>query len=685
MDTEQTETTAAATKPIELPEIGCLPKNLCLWPMAGAKNQLRFVNPDEGRLQSFWTALGLTDGSIIGNLGLTDQGDIQTRLDLMYYLVGHQQLRNFLYARPGLVTLIPDQHEEFLAAYTRPSNHIVYWEGIRELIRLCREHDKPMPAPLAALVAYLETSLPLADSERQMADGIMAEMANITEISGCAKIGCRRDSDGELSHHNLTVHDIMAFGRQSYSRALNSIHLQLPYWFDNKFDPRNWFGLRQFYRRRAKAQYERQKAKAWQAMVIDICGRGFSSIEMDLTTGLIDILQREPWNRLEIGKHQPTNIALRFSYGREGLSIAIISFTDSDSHLPAKDTMKSPGAHGIEGFSPMQHAKWLNAATRVQLWQNQLQEATSMALMIMASRPKLTKENLQTIFAPVTVPSPRTDQDYRWFALSNLFESERFAAAYRALSAHRQSLTAHYSTLCRVAFIAEKLCVKAKALRAEVCQVELTDNEHPMVEFDQIAPIHLLTEMTADKIALIGGLPSINGQLVGLTGYHGGGKTTASVTVVHDIFAVQSGIPPLGRGVWRQNVKTDIGLVTVDRGRGSTCERLLEKMTGILTIVSSAKRANVFLVVDELGTGTQEDDGLGLGFDFLEALSLNQISTLFCTQIQGLARKAQEQLGATCFQVQPDYQIVPGIGNGGMRALRKRSGFDRALAKLHGG
>ena len=181
------------------------------------------------------------------------------------------------------------------------------------------------------------------------------------------------------------------------------------------------------------------------------------------------------------------------------------------------------------------------------------------------------------------------------------------------------------------------------------------------------------------EIVPVRGLPSINGQMIGFTGSHGGGKTVTSETIVECIFLAQSGLPVFGKG-FRLNPKELLGIVFIERGEGSTAQLLLQKSVNILKAIRQTDSSKIVLIFDELGTGTQEAAGLKLGQDLLRSLAGRNISVIFSTHITALAEFAQEELGVECLQFTKDHRILPGIGTGEMEVLRKDTGFDQLLS-----
>ena len=117
------------------------------------------------------------------------------------------------------------------------------------------------------------------------------------------------------------------------------------------------------------------------------------------------------------------------------------------------------------------------------------------------------------------------------------------------------------------------------------------------------------------------------------------------------------------------NVKTRIGMSFLERGGGSTLQLLLRKSKEILKSLDGTGQNGTLLVVDEVGTGTQELDGLAFGELFLAKLAKSGCSVIFSTQITNLAKYAERNLNAECFTFDLSHRISPGIGSGGIETL----------------
>ena len=278
---------------------------------------------------------------------------------------------------------------------------------------------------------------------------------------------------------------------------------------------------------------------------------------------------------------------------------------------------------------------------------------------------------------PFFVDSPETDREHRWFAVSNLYQGSMLRPVYLAVLQHREFFNKSVEELKKMAFLANNLSQKAQEIDSPLCWPEFILDGQGMVAFEEVYPLHLLKKVA--KPVAIRKLSDLNGQMVVFTGKHGGGKTVTSLAIAENIFLAQSGLPVFGRG-FRLNPKKILGLVFIERGDGSTAEMLVKKIVNIMQGIRKEEGSKIVLVFDELGAGTQEVSGLTLGRDLLTKLSERSgISIVFNTQITSLAEFAQSKLGARCFQLDADHQVLPGIGPGGMDELRDRLGLNRLL------
>lgn len=213
----------------------------------------------------------------------------------------------------------------------------------------------------------------------------------------------------------------------------------------------------------------------------------------------------------------------------------------------------------------------------------------------------------------------------------------------------------------------------------------LAEDEH-LVKFDSLVPVHLIGQPVAERDPLsasdlrpIRDLSKLNGQIVFLTGHHAGGKTVTEESVAQAVWLAQCGLPVFGENV-SFNPKEVLAAVFIERGAGSTAELLLSKLTAVLDVVITSDPARTLVIVDELGTGTQEVDGDDLARQILAKLRSVGCSVLCSTQIQSLARHAESDLGALMFNVSRDNRTIePGIAAGDLSGLADHVGLSKYL------
>jgi hypothetical protein len=445
----------------------------------------------------------------------------------------------------------------------------------------------------------------------------------------------------------------------------------VPGWAYNDWDPRRWIGLGKLMeflvdRKRRQIRDEVNTSRTIKNMP--------QQVVEDILTNLAGKLRSEMPNTCLSG----LRCRVHFSYDNDGLKVYAYCVSP-----PRKKDDNSPKPH-LNPFGNLWEKGCYTKEQREAVtesankFRQHVLDFNAITRMVSEWHDKLGK--LPDIFiGPVKIDSPRTDAEFKWYAVSNLCESNALRTTYIALQKHRDFIQDIMVNLHDVCSLANQVDGAASRLKTGICRTEISGDS--MISFNgSIFPVQLLRTEDAKNIVPISQLPVINGQLIGFTGFHGGGKTETSLAVAVNMWLFQSGIPPLGTGTWKQDVKDTLALVFIDNiKKHSTCQRLISKMTDVFRQIEKTKPGKAVVVLDELGTGTQEDAGTQLGIDVLTALSKKEISTLFTTQIQGLATHAKDSLGAKCFKFDSKHKISEGIGDGGMQALRKQMGLDKYL------
>jgi DNA mismatch repair protein MutS2 len=180
-----------------------------------------------------------------------------------------------------------------------------------------------------------------------------------------------------------------------------------------------------------------------------------------------------------------------------------------------------------------------------------------------------------------------------------------------------------------------------------------------------------------------------------VTGPNAGGKTVAAKTVGLLALASQSGLPvPAGPGTrlpWLASLVATVGDeqdLLADRSTFSG--RLLR-----LREAWDAAGPDALLLLDELGSGTDPEEGTALGVSLLEGIVARGALAVITTHLTQVAAAALELHGATCAAMEfdagtgePTFRLLPGPpGSSEALALARRLGLpaawlDRAEARL---
>jgi len=197
------------------------------------------------------------------------------------------------------------------------------------------------------------------------------------------------------------------------------------------------------------------------------------------------------------------------------------------------------------------------------------------------------------------------------------------------------------------------------------------------------AMVALDLELAADKRLLV------------ITGPNAGGKTVALKTAGLLTLAAQCGLPvPCAKGTRLPIVEHLVATV------GDQQDMLTERSTFSARLLRlqeawEAAGPNALVLLDELGSGTDPDEGAALAVALLEHLREGAALTIVTTHLTRLAALALEAEGAACAAMEfdgaagrPTYRLLPGSpGASEALALARRLGLpqvwlDRATAEL---
>ncbi len=653
------------------------PEGLTFWQKnIKPQDRLEFINPEDFPKKQILKGLGVEESSLRKSFGICDADEINSRLEIMRFLLENADFRRWL--SNFKKSYLPTNEQGFLDYFNPVREHDPYWQIIHNLLILIKTKDE-MPERLRIFTETIKATLHLEEIERNLGKVVANRLQNVTAIEGIMEFAINMEIGNvsavkhagedeywvvnELKEIEQHVH-----GHRMFSFALTSArYTSLPKWLENRFDPRNLLGIGAITRGWINSRNNNARRKALRDMVIRKATEGLLE---DIKDGLEARLNRFKWSRKDAKDLKGAKVRIYFSYSDKGLQLRIVSLTPDIE---------------VEGVS-FKFSEYKGYAKRTRRIISEAEREYKQMLQkhredgARATFSAKLRKRSPKLFNPFTVKSRRTDSEHRWYAITNLYRTS-LSEATKILGEHRRFFNEHIEELKDVLDLGKTLTFRARQLRTHLCWPKIITDGRGIVSFDEILPLHLLGRDDKPKVIPIKGLPSLNGRLLVLTGHHGGGKTVASLTIPALIFSVQSGLPVFGRNVCL-NPKKKIGLVFNTEGEGSTAELLVKKMVKVMKAVNRSSGEDIVLVLDELGTGTQEISGFELGRDLLTDLAKKGVSVVFNTQITSLAEYAQRELKALCFQLDRKHRIQPGIGDGGMNILRKATGFNRLLKSL---
>ncbi len=226
--------------------------------------------------------------------------------------------------------------------------------------------------------------------------------------------------------------------------------------------------------------------------------------------------------------------------------------------------------------------------------------------------------------------------------------------------------------LARARYSVEIKGTTAEAPKADEAPVRLIDARHPMLG-DSTVPISV--HIGPDWWVLV------------ITGPNTGGKTVAMKTVGLLALMHQSGLQiPAGEGSVLpvfDGVFADIGDQQSIEQSVSTFSSHMQNVVGILAAATSRS----LVLMDELGTSTDPEEGSALAKAILNHLTSSRVATIATTHHRTVAAFAEATLGMTNASVdldpktlKPTYDIVVGVpGRSYAMTVASRLGLDSEI------
>ncbi|MCF7820080.1 MAG: hypothetical protein K9M44_01230 [Candidatus Pacebacteria bacterium] len=687
------------------------------------EERIRIVNPDDFPLQEMLSITRLRD--YVSMLGITDGQEIKRRTEMFRFLRKHPEIEGFLYSLRGYSLSIPINQQAFLDFFDPKNEHNPYWSILIEFVNFFKKYsDKPRC--LAEFISKLEENFSLEELENDFGRKVSAEIQKSSMLTGLAKFRL------SLSVENYEPEDLPAEkkkepklqvnvetprrgsaleieevkGYQAFSFALSNFQpLKLPAWTGKWWA--KLLGLKKIQKSRHERINAQRKQRAYKSMLFETFGDKETSFANELFSFLKSFFNDMVFPDNRENKDNPyagleqflsersvmVNGKLAFYFSKEGLRLQVVDFQLEnyiEGVFPVPYTEVDNIVHDMNdvvrfsGFSKEESDFLVAGASSISKnWKNNLQRSNAAFLLLWLNHVNY------DVFKPFTAESEFLKEKYQWVFLENIYNSPIFKDLHSQLTQYREFYVSGSNQLLQYLTINRKVVNFAKQFNCPTTVPEILDDDQHVVGFQNLLPMNMLIKQKQKEILgtkeaalpiLINNFPQINGNIVFLTGFHGGGKTTAGQSALLMSYLALSGIP-VWASSFKINRKTALGSIVSSEGAESTATVLLEKTNALVRTADELPNNQVLFFIDEIGKGTQEVAGIDLGLDLMETFTEKQISLLVNSQIIQLAELAQKHYGAICLKVNDKHQFVPGIADGGMDKLRKKTGINKYLKK----
>ncbi|MCX6798186.1 MAG: hypothetical protein NTX66_03190, partial [Candidatus Falkowbacteria bacterium] len=621
-----------------------------LWHDQGKQPKINIVNPQDFSTPEIIKEI-LGKGLVPNSFGLINYQEIQSRNELSRLFLENPEIREKINAWKRMSDRfehLPNSENNFLYVYGQEENP--YWAMVKAIIK---EFDRPdTPQRLKDLIEDLKSSLALEQEEKSLAARISQKLQNVTRMEGVLEIKPFADRDKDTDEKFIV-------GQKAYSAAWSSGYaVTLPKWTKNFFC--RITGIKSLVKSYLSTKV---RIKSYRSAAILHFP---SSLHNDLLRGIRDLVRppaiKDPGGFPE--NPEPARLAKKANdliknfcqmlKGRDDL-ILTVTFDYGESGLTAKviglkKKVEEPNFNfalsDFDGYTVKEKRKAEQIAKSIA-------EKKRVSLEMMGSLAIYDQLNKYfSLFTKTfTLPSTETDNEFKWYALSNLYNSKENRKIYNRLQTQRRFLSEVMDQLNNLCQVVEMFINKADALQIPVCVPEIRNDGRIGISFNGLAPINMMGQ---GKEMIPFDLPTINGQMICLTGRHGGGKSVTGKSVIESTFLAQSGLPVFADN-FSLDVKTVLGSVTNDEGEGSTATVFVNKVKNLLSEIQKVPKEKSLVFVDEIGKGTQELAGFTLGKMILNTLKGKQYSVIFNTQIMALAEYAEVNLNAICLKVDKDH------------------------------
>ncbi len=657
---------------------------------------IEFINPGEFRVDEHLEMIGLHNHPLRSTFGCVDRTEIIRRQKNIRFLVEHPTLGATI---SGLsrVSQLPIDSVDFMRSFTTAGSgpHHELWNLIDQFcsqIGRIRDAGTEIPPDIALLDQFLrDMALPFKRREEEMSRTVATRLSKAVAFGGIIKYTVNT-ADFCLPADSLSQDHDDAFGFRPFSLKPAPIMPTRPqYESMSKF--RQFFEKKYFALEKLLYLW---RVRRWAKPLIvhhlpDIVAETISNfVRKTFCSGSVFSKgYRARFSKELTSQELTTSVMLTIAYRLDdsGLSLSLLSIKPQfDLDIRAKSSYT---------FEPLRvEGTWVSQAFHEKVWGINHSSATrSCAIwhdsIALNDTLELVKEHAPDLLGKgIKLDVPEIFPVLSWNAATGVIGLDKgLLEVLEEAQSLRSYVRARFHDLSNVADISSKFVTLGRRFAMPLHYPEIMQDSEHLFSFGEVMPIHLIGRPTtkrgksikASDLKPICSLVPLKGNMIGLTGQNMGGKTVTQEALLFTVFDAQSGFPIIGGQEIRLNVKNTIGMVFMERGEGSTVELMLRKTGPVIETALKHPKNGTLVVLDELGSGTQESKGAIIGERILAKLHESGCSVVFSTQIAKLARAAEEKFGAKCFAFDIQHRIRDGIGEGNPELIAEELGLDKLL------
>ena len=666
--------------------------SICFWDKKA--EVISMVNPGDFKRDYLLEKLGIDNMSISKTFGAKDRNEILRRQSIVRFLMENPDIGDFLNGENGRMdrfSRLSDDSQEFLDEFwvDPESEHNRFFGMIQKLKGKLGAAGK-LPNEIEKFYYFLKSTTSSAEAlENSLSREMGEEIQKATFLQGTVTISVQAGASSISSGWKMENSEI--YGYQKYSYRLSGFcePTKRPNWLENKVF--QFLGISQLSSFIFDEIDKSRKKKGFADLLI-------TKMPEELEKPIMRFVQEKFSDQIykmnrscKAGKiilEDDDNIFFEFHlrYEKDKLALKLVNFYFRNKlDKPCKPDVKSGEEEFMTGnylgYSWSQRRRIAKKNKLIAENVDKIFKQMNFSMKFLKFVEESAKELVKDGF---TITSSELENRFKWYTVDGLRQTPQLVEKCKKAEQYRLFVSSKFNELNEISQLVNCLVNKSEEWNLPLHFPEILSNSNHVVSFDQLIPVHLIGRRVGEKIigskdlVPISSLVPLNGRMIGLTGQNSGGKTVTEEAIVAAVYFAQSGLPVFGTNL-ALNAKSTIGMVFLERGEGSTVELMLRKTMKVLQAVQQSPENSILVVLDEVGSGTQESAVLGLAERILTKLGKSGCSILFSTQITALAQKAEKNMDAICFKVDMDHRIQPGIGVGEVDRLAEKVGINSFL------